>query len=214
MRNCPGEVGALLVVLVLTGCGGTLPAGLPSEPTVAGVEVVRRPAGLPRIPATEGTPERLRAGTYQAPEGFEPAVTVTVPDGWWGGGSSSGWSVGQGHDEVHQRYRDAGVLVDVLDLPYRRAVSAYRSVEGVVEDRGSRRHSVDGRRATTFMRHAVAEPVVLEDALGVGADVGPDSRSQTFVDLGGGRTLLVRTEVVDEAAVSAVEGVLASMSLP
>ena len=213
MRNRPGEVGALLVVLVLTGCGGTRPAGLPAEPTVAGVQVVR-PAGLPRIPATEATPERLRAGTYQAPEGFAPALMVTVPDGWWGGGSSSGWSIGRGNDEVNQRYRDAGVFVEVLDLPYRHALSAYRSVEGVLEDGRPHRHSVDGRRATTFMRHAVAEPVVLEDALGVGVDVGPDSWSQTFVDLGRSRTLLVRTEVVEVSAVSAVEGVLASLSLP
>lgn len=211
MQGRPGGAGALLVALLLSGCAGTEPAGRPSVPTVAGVELIR-PGSLPRLPLS-GPPLPLRAGTYVTPDGFEPVLSLEVPGGWWGGGTPDGWSVGRGNDEVRQRYRDAGILVEVLDLAYDDAVAVFRSIDGLTHERDPLRHQVAGRPATTFWAHAAAEPVIL-DALGRGADVGPHGWSQTFVEVGATRTLLIRTEVVDDTAAPAVRRVLESLDAP
>lgn len=202
--------GALVVLLIVPGCGGAEPVGLPSQPTVAGVELVRPAA---RLPTTVGAPEQLRAGRYRAPEGFAPGLSLTVPAGWWGGGSAGGWAVGQGYDAATRRYGGAGIFVQVLDLSFAQAVRAFRRVEGLAGSHEPRLHRVAGRRAATFRTRAASTPVLLRAALGVDVDVRAEAWSQTFVELPGARTLFVRTEVSDPAVVPVLVRVLGSLSL-
>lgn len=139
-------------------------------------------------------------------------MSVTVPEGWYGGGGRLSFGIGQGLDEVNERFRDAGVYVDALDLPFDVVVAAFREVEGLdIPEPTSA--TVGGYAAITFRARARGEPVVLEDALGTGIDTSSSSDRQIFVDADG-TTILIRTELFDDRAASVLDRVLASTTFP
>ena len=73
--------------------------------------------------------------------------------------------------------------------------------------------TLDGHSTTVFAaRTAGSAPVVLEDALGIGADCCGPSGQQIFVDLGS-KTILIRTGIYEASATAELEDVLANDEL-
>jgi hypothetical protein len=169
-------------------------------------------AGGNALPTISGPPEPLEAGTYVTPAGFDPAITVTVPDGWYGGALSSGFTVGQGLDEVNERYAGGGIYVEVISAPFDEAVRAFENLAGLVQEGEPERAEIDGRSATTFFVHAEGDPVLFGE-IAPGLDVIADTGQVTFIDVQG-TTLLVRTEVFDEGVQPALEEVISSLTFP
>lgn len=205
-------------VVVVAGCdqsspsrGSRTPAAATTSQPSATATPSESPSGEKRVPVTGGAPVPLDPGTYLSPEGFTPAMSVSVPPGWYGGGSNTGWGIGQGHDEVNQRFRDAGLGVDVIPLRFEDAVDAFQEVEGLdqVKPMSS---DIDGHAAMTFRATATGEPVLLLESLGVPIDISGVGR-QTFVDVDG-TTILIRSEVIAPAAAPILDRVLASVRFP
>jgi hypothetical protein len=144
------------------------------------------------------------------PDGFEPVVSVTIPDGWYGGAYASGFTVGQGIDDAQQRYADVGLYLDVIDLPYEEAVVGVGQLSGLVEDAAPTSTEIDGHPATTFHVHAEGDHVVL-DAIAPGLDIIAEAGPLTLIDVDG-TTILVRTEIFDEAAEPTLEEVVGSLT--
>lgn len=187
------------------GTGSLTPASVdPSAPTTPSES-----PGAARIPTVAGPPRPLDAGAYLSPEGFEPVLTLTVPDGWFGGGGSSGWGVGQGLNEVEQRYEDVGLEVALVPTPYEEAVAAFEEVDGLIRQGERSVGDFGGWKSTTFESHAAAEPVLI-DEIAPGADIGRFAYRQIFVDADGS-TLFIRTELFDQAAKPELESVLDSV---
>lgn len=207
-----------LVLLLVTGCGQTGGPELESAPSSSAAEsgpVSLAPsasAGEPRLPAAAGPPKPLEAGTYLTPEGFEPVISVTVPDGWYGAAGSTEFGVGQGLDEVNQRFEDVGLQLAVIAMPYDEAVAAFQNLEGLTHEGEPTRGVVDGHESTTFRARAAADHVVLDPVI-PGADISSESSEQIFIDVDG-TTVLIRTEVFDPSAEPALDHVLSSLTFP
>jgi hypothetical protein len=199
------------LVLACTGTpvatGSVTPASVDSS---APTTTPRESHGMARIPSVAGPPRPLDADTYLSPEGFEPVLTVTVPDGWFGGGGSSGWGVGHGLNEVEQRYEAVGLEVGVIPTPYHDAVAAFRQVDGLTRQGQPSVGELAGWESTTFESHAAGEPVLI-DEVAPGADIGRFSYRQIFVDADGS-TMFIRTEVFEQASKPELELVLDSLA--
>ena len=215
MSYCIRSITGLVVTAgLILGCTGTpvatgsvTPAFVDSS---APTTTPRESRGMARIPSVAGPPRPLDADTYLSPEGFEPVLTVTVPDGWFGGGGSSGWGVGQGLNEVEQRYDAVGLEIGVIPTPYDDAVAAFRQVDGLIRQGEPSVGELAGWESTTFESHAAGEPVLI-DEIAPGADIGRFSYRQIFVDADGS-TLLIRTELFDQAFKPELESVLDSLA--
>jgi hypothetical protein len=205
------------VGLVLTACIQPItqsPSERPrSEPAAA--TATASPLNTPgeaRLPTVAGPPQPLDPGTYLTPEGFAPPVSITVPVGWYGGAGSTGFFVGQGLDEVNQRFADVGLYLDVVQLDYDAAIAAFREIEGVVIQAEPETGTIGGHEATTFEASTEGGQALL-DPIAPGIDLTAAAYQQIFVDVGG-TTVLIRTEVFNEAAQPALDGVLASIEFP
>ena len=213
-----------LAVVLFAACAPTAPstasATTPAETTAPTTPAATTtptetpppsPSGEARLPSGGGRPKPLAPGTYLSPNSFAPVMTVTVPDGWYGVGGTRGFGVGQGLDEVNQRFRDVELYVDVIDMPFGDAVAAFQAIEANWDIDELTPDTIDGREAVTFHAQALGAPVLLEDALGVGIDIGVAEGQQTFVDVGSA-TILVRTAIYEEAAEPVLDRVLASLA--
>jgi hypothetical protein len=211
IRSITGLVVTAGLVLACTGTPfATGPVTPASIDTGAPATTPRESRGMARIPSVAGAPRPLAADTYLSPEGFAPALAVTVPDGWFGGGGSSGWGVGQGLNEVEQRYEAVGLEVGVIPTPYDDAVAAFRQIDGLIRQGEPSVGKLAGWESTTFESHAAGEPVLI-DEVAPGADIGRFSYRQIFVDADGS-TLFIRTEVFEQASKPELELVLASLA--
>lgn len=207
----------ILVAVIVSACGQGAPSASPSvdAPSVAAFVAESSATASPsaaRLPTAFNPPEALEAGTYLTPEGFEPAVAITVLDGWYGGAGQSGFGVGQGFNEAEERFADAGVLLDVIPVPYDEAVAILGQLEGIVFSQPSSTIELDGHDATVFHGSPEGEPVLL-DALLPGIDLPPGSHQQILIDVGG-ETILVRTELFSDDAEGALNEVIESLRFP
>ena len=205
-RSITGLVVTASVVLACTGTPMVTGSVTPASVDASVPTTTPRESDMARIPSVAGPPRPLDAGTYLSPEGFEPVLTVTVPDGWFGGGGRSGWGVGQGLNEVEQRYEAVGLEVGVIPTPYDDAVAAFRQVDGLIRQGEPSVGELAGWESTTFESHAAGEPVLI-DEVAPGADIGRFSYRQIFVDADGS-TLFIRTEVFDQTSKPKIELVL------
>jgi hypothetical protein len=203
-------VAALVGVSTLNRDSGRAPAPSPAEsasPTPSGSVAAEL-----RLPRAAGPPISLEPGTYLTPEGFEPVMSVTVPEGWYGGAGTSGLGLGQGLDELNERFSDVELYVDVIPTSYAEAVAGFQELVGLsAQQNEPAAETFDGYEATTFRARALGENVLL-DPIAPGLDIGPAAAQQTFVDVDG-ITLLIRTAVYDDAAEPVLEQVLASLDL-
>ena len=168
--------------------------------------------GVQRLPVVTGPPKALEPGSYLTPPGLGRVVSVTVPEGWFGGAAAGGFSVGQGLDEANERFADAGLYVDVIPTPYGEAVTAFEELGGISHGSDPTIGTVDGHGSTTFRAHADGAPVVL-DPIAPGLDLTSEAGEQIFIDVAG-VTILVRTEVFNEDAQAALDTVVASIRFP
>jgi hypothetical protein len=148
---------------------------------------------------------RLQPGEVRSPDGFAPETTFKVPAGWFGGGDAAGWGIGQGLDEVHQRFQDVSISVAALAMPLAKALRVFRSVDGLTLGRASTGR-LAGHRTVVFHAEPTKGPVGIDTFNGI--DVNRFSTSQIFLAVGAGETLLIRTEVVDPQSVKAMSKVL------
>jgi hypothetical protein len=157
-------------------------------------------------------PVPLDAGTYLTPEGFEPVMSIRLPSGWYGGASLDEFAVGQGLDQTKQTFGGGGLFVAPIAMPYAKAVATFGKLPGLADDREPTTGTLGGYEATTFYAHAQNGHVLL-DPIAPGADIGSASAQQIFVDAGD-TTILIRTEVIDDAARAEVDEVVASIAFP
>jgi hypothetical protein len=137
-------------------------------------------------------------------------MSVTVPDGWYGGGSATGLGVGQGNDEVNQRFAGGGFFVDVIPMRYGAAVAAFAKLQGLTFEGEPQVGALDGRQTTTFRAHPRGDHVVL-DPIAPGLDISSAHGRQMFIDADGS-TLLIRTELNAASFESQLDEVLASLA--
>ena len=208
MNSTSVGLGLPLAALLVVSCSTPTPRESPSNATATAIASPDER----RLPLVSGPPEQLEPGTYLTPEGFEPVISITVPDGWFGGAGGDSFGVGQGNDEINQRFEDVGLYVSVIDMPYADAVEAFPTLTGLVHEAEPVGGTIDGYETTTFRAHAGAGHVVL-DPIAPGSDIGPEGDRQIFIDVDG-TTIFVKTEVFDETALPALDGVLASLEFP
>ena len=139
-------------------------------------------------------------------------MSITLPKGWYGGGSANEFGVGQGLDEVEQRFADAGMSVAVIEMAYDEAVAAIGDLDGLTSDREPTTQSLAGFDSTTFYVHAEGDHVVL-DPIAPGADITQGTAQVIFIDAGGS-TIMIRTEIIDDAGAGPLDGVIASIEFP
>jgi hypothetical protein len=207
-------VPTFVLALALTGCGQAATAS-PSMTSAALPSASREPTespGVLRLPLVTGLPSPLDAGTYLTPEGFEPAISLTLPQGWYGGASLDGLSVGQGFDDANQRFAGAGLYLAVIALPYDEAVAAFSDLGGLTHDRDATTGMVDGHDATTFYAHASGAHVLL-DAIAPGSDLIAEAGQEIFIDVNG-TTVFIKTEVFDDAGEDELADVIGSIEFP
>lgn len=208
---------SLVTVMLAGGCdGSTSTRGSPPAAAGATEPATAAPPGSSvsgerRLPRTVGPPRRLEPGRYLSPEGFAPEMSVAVPEGWYGGGSASGWGVGQGHDEVKEEFLDAEIHVDVLRMPFGAALEAFGAVEGLYQRENPRSTEIDGHRAVTYYASPVGDQVLLEEAFGLRIDISSGEGRQTFVQFDDDTTVFIRGQVIDDAATPAFEAALSSL---
>ncbi len=214
MKLATVPIGAGLVAVLAIGCASSPAARSPegsstssSSPAMSGTSTPF-PGERP-LPVLSGALAPLEAGTYVTPSGFEPAVAVTVPAGWYGGAGGSGFGVGQGWDEVNERSRDVGLNLDVIPTPYDEAVAAFGKLGGLTHRAAPTSGMIDGHESTTFQAQADGEPVLL-DPIAPGRDLISQADQQIFIDVAGA-TVLVRTEIFNETAQPALDAVIASL---
>jgi ABC-type transport system substrate-binding protein len=188
----------VVAAFVLTGC-----ASAPSTSASMSAD----PSAEARLPL--GAPLPLAAGTYLTPEGFEPIMSVTLPDGWYAFASENDFGVGQGFDDVNQTFDGGGFLVSPIAMPYDEAVAEFEKLEGLAHDREPTTGTFGGYEATTFYAHATGDNVVL-DPIAPGFDIVAAPGQQVFIEANG-TTILIRMEINDEAARAEIEEVLASI---
>jgi hypothetical protein len=140
---------AAVVAPACSGGGSTSATG--ASPNVAS------PQAFSQVPNTGGAPAPLAPGTVSSPEGFEPALTFDVPDGWYGGGDGSGFGIGQGLNEAEQRFGGGGIQVEVLQMPVDEAAQRFAKVKGIDAGKPATAE-VDGRPATVFSGHPTEGP--------------------------------------------------------
>lgn len=203
-----------VAAVVATGCSGggstssSPPSRTPGASATGASASVASPQVFSEVPNTGGAPAALAPGTVSSPEGFEPALTFDVPDGWYGGGDVGGFGIGQGLNEAEQRFAGGGIQVEVLQMPVDEAAQRFAKVKGIDAGKPTTAE-VDGRPATVFSGHPTDGAVGL-DALGTSADVNEFSEQQIFVDLRD-QTLLIRTEVSEPTADDEIASVLQSL---
>ena len=139
-------------------------------------------------------------------------ISITVPSGWYGGGSPRDFGVGQGLDRVEQRFADAGMSVALIDMGYDEAVAAFGDLDGLTTDREPTTQSIAGFDSTTFYVHAEGGHVVL-DPIAPGADVTEGTTQVIFIDVDG-TTIMIRAELHDEAGAGPLNDVIASIEFP
>lgn len=207
----------VLVAVIASACGQGAPSASPSvdAPSVAASVAESSASASPsaaRLPTVSGPPQALEAGTYLTPEGFEPAVAITVLDGWYGAAGGSGFGVGQGLNEAEERFDDAELYLDVIPVPYDEAVAILGEIEGIVFGEPSSTIEVDGHEATLFHGSPAGEAVPL-DALLPGIDLNSSSGQQILIDVDG-ETILVRTGLYSDEAEDALNEVIESLRFP
>ena len=192
-----------------SSAAATAPALAPEpEPTTGATSA----GAVQRLPRSAGPPHPLEPGTYLTPEGFEPPVAVTVPGGWFGGAGSSGFGVGQGNDEVNQRFGDVGLYLDAIRMPYDDAVAAFRRLEGVSLEAEPVDGTIGGYEATIFRPQPVREPILL-DPIVPRSDLTSEIHHVIFIDVRG-TTVFIKTEVFDDEALPVLEQVIDSIQFP
>ena len=222
MKLAAVPIGTALMAALAMGCAPSpaAPSPVPSI-TLAAPRMSESPAmnasatpfpGERPLPVLSGAPAPLEHGTYVTPPGFEPTVAVTVPAGWYGGAGRSGFGVGQGFDEVNERFRDVGLYVDVIPTPYDSAVAAFGKVAGLIQQGAPTSGTIDGHESTTFEARVDGAPVPI-DAIAPGLDIVSDAGQQILIDVAG-TTVLVRTEVFNEDAQAALDSVISSIRFP
>ena len=199
--------------LVLTACGQAPAASqsITPSPSASTASATASSSSVARLPLVGGPPEPLAPGTYLTPEGFEPVMSITVPSGWYGAASSSEFAVGQSLDEANE-FAGGGLLVGTIAIPYDEAVAAFGEIADLVHEQPATTGTLGGYDATTFYTHAAADHVIL-DPVAPGLDVLTSSAQQVFVDADG-TTILIRSEVKDDAARAEIEEVMASIEFP
>jgi hypothetical protein len=196
--------------LILAACGQA-PAASPSITPSASASTASATASSSseaRLPLVAGPPEPLAPGTYLTPEGFEPVMSITVPAGWYGAASSSEFAIGQAIDEANE-FAGGGLFVGTIAMPYDEAVAAFADIADLVHEQPATTGTMGGYEATTFYTHAAADHVIL-DPVAPGTDIGTASAQQVFIDADG-TTIMIRSEVNDDAARAEIEGVMASI---
>lgn len=204
---------AAALALLATACGADAPVESPrAEPPSGATSVTASaPPSAALLPSALGPPQPLEAGTYLTPAGFDPAVSITVPDGWYGAGGRSGFAVGQGLNEDNE-FADAGLHVAAVPLPYDEATATFEQLEGVVFSEPTSTTELDGHEATVFHGSPSGDQVLL-DALVPGIDLNALSHEQIFVDVDG-QTILIRTELHSDDAEGALTEVIDSLQFP
>ena len=212
LRSC------MLAALVVAGCAPTSPSGTVG-PTASPAGLAPSPAAATaspsteaRIPVVSGPPVALEPGTYLSPEGFAPVISITVPEGWFGSGSAADFAAGQGLDEVNQRFADAGLYVNTIDMAYDAAAVAFGALDGVTVDQPPTTQAIGGHDSTTFYVHAEDGQVIL-DPIAPGVDVNEATAQVMFIDVDG-TTVMIRTELFDDSGAEPLDGVIASIEFP
>jgi hypothetical protein len=186
-----------LAAALVTACGG--------NPSVESATAVPSAA---RLPAALGP---LEAGAYLTPDGFDPAISIMVPDGWYGFGGQSGFAVGKGLNESGE-FADAGLYAAVVPLPYDEATATFEQLEGVVFSEPTSTMELDGHAATVFHGSPSGDAVLL-DELVPGIDLNALAHEQIFVDVDG-QTVFIRAELPSDDAEGALAEVIDSMRFP
>lgn len=205
-----------LLALLVAACGQTTPlesaADESSAVASAGVSdsTQSAPPSSARLPTAFGPPEPLEPGTYLTPERFEPVVSISVGEGWYGTAGQLGFAVGQGLDDGE--FADAGLYGTVVPVAYDEAVATFGELEGVVFSEPSSSMKLDGHDATVFHGGPLGDQVPL-DELVPGIDLNTLAHQQMFVDVDG-QTLLIRTELRSDDAESALTEVIDSIRFP
>lgn len=210
---------AVLAVLV-AGCAQATPSEVPAaeqtSPAASASEGVSdgsesiAPSHSP-LPTGLGPPQPIQAGTYLTPEGFDPAVSITVPDGWYGAAGESGFAVGKGLTEDGE-FAEAGIYVAPIPVPYDEAITIFEELEGVEFSEPPSTVELDGREATVFHGSPVGDQVLLDDLL-PGIDLNAAAHQQIFVDVDG-QALLIRTELHSDDAEGELADVISSLAFP
>jgi hypothetical protein len=213
-----------LVAVLVAACGQTTPSEPAAEEPSAAASVAESASvsagssdaassaspSEARLPTAAGPPQPLEAGTYLTPEGFEPAVSITVPDGWYGAAGQSGFGVGQGMNQGE--FADAFIGLDLVRLPYDEAVATFGALEGTVFSEPSSTMQLDGHEATVFHGSPLSDHVLL-DELVPGIDLTATAHQQILVDVDG-QTILIRTELPSDDAEGALAEVIESLQFP
>ena len=202
----------ILTALVLAGCtqGATSTSGTLRPSASPGVPSPSVSSAEPRIPV--GAPVPLEAGTYLTPEGFAPVMSITLPTGWYGHGSAREFGVGEGVNEVDQRWAGAGMYVNPIEMAYDDAVAAFGELVGLTSDQKPTTQSFRGFDSTTFYVHAEGDHVVL-GPIAPGLDITAGTAQVIFIDADG-TTIMIRTELFDDAGPGPLDDVIASIEFP
>jgi hypothetical protein len=192
-RRAVVPLSALLAV-VLAGCAGSddpdpAGAGQPSH------SESRPPSGVEPLPIGKAD-LALDAGVYGSPSGFEPALTIDVPDGWTSvHRGSDGFDFGMADPE-----RDAPLVAVVLlrasEATAAEAVEAVRAAAtGRVRDV---RGSIGSIAAEGIVVHGGTGELVSSAGLGIALDAAPGQQVQVLAaDVGG--VPLVEVVLVSDA---------------
>jgi hypothetical protein len=210
------------VAIATAACGSAPSSASPVTPTApTGAAAVSptpgaSPTGTTSATSTafaevpHGPPAPLLPGSVTSPAGFEPVLTFEVPSGWYGNGDGGGFAIGKGINEPEQRFDQAALQFEVLDMPVANATALFAAIDGIAVGEPTVA-DVAGHEAFIFAARPVAGNVGL-DALGTGADLNEWSAEQVFVDLGSS-TLLIRTELPEAGAQAELAEVLASLDI-
>lgn len=216
--------GFALVAVLVAACGQTTPSEPAAEEPSAAASAAESaavsagesdagssaPPSQARLPTAAGPPQPLGAGTYLTPEGFEPAVSITVPDGWYAAAGQSGFAVGRGMSQGE--FADAGLYLDLVALQYEEALATFGELEGIVFSEASSTMELDGHEATVFHGRPLGDQVLL-DGLVPGIDLNALAHQQILVDVDG-QTILIRTELPSDDAEGALADVIESLQFP
>jgi hypothetical protein len=191
------------LLLVMSACGDGDRATGASSPTVTS-----SPEAFAQVPDTGGPPAPLLPGAVASPEGFKPRMTFDVPEGWFGGGDTSGFGIGKGVNYAEERFDKVGIEVTLLDMPLDEAASRFATIKGIEAGKPTSER-IDGHAAIRFAARLTGPPVALQ-ALGADADINEAVTEEFFVDIGS-NSLLIRTEVNDAGAEDELSDVLNSL---